>query len=231
MTPHMPWIESSLAPPADAPHAWFVQTHRFGAYTLLVARPREPDRLLDDPSVLAASRSNDYMPYWAYLWPGAALLAQFIAAQQRFEGVRAIEIGCGLGLAGLAGLAAGMHVTFSDYTPSALAIAQHNARINRFANFDTRLIDWQKPPQQPFNIILGADVLYEPRCLNEVIGVVTTMLAPGGEAWLSDPDRAVADEFPHRARERSFAIEVERVQAPFEAGKLVGGRIFRLRHR
>ncbi len=42
---------------------------------------RIPDRLLEEPGVLAWNRRDDYMPYWAYLWPGAFLLAEAVARE------------------------------------------------------------------------------------------------------------------------------------------------------
>jgi predicted nicotinamide N-methyase len=222
-----PWIETCLPPPAAAPDAWIVQTYRFGVRELLLARPCDPDRLLDDPAVQKAAQSRDYMPYWAYLWPGALLLAQHILSQPPLPGLRAIEIGCGLGLAGVAALAAGLHVTFSDYSPAALALAAYNARMNRFSQYDTRHIDWQDPPLDQYDIVLGADVLYESRCLGDVLRVLGAVLSPNGEAWLSDPYRSVADEFPLQAQRRSLAVDVLPVFVVTDAGSF-NGRIFRV---
>ena len=49
-----------------------------GGRAIRVVRPGDPDRLLDDPAVLDWNRRDDYMPYWAYLWPGAYLLAEVV---------------------------------------------------------------------------------------------------------------------------------------------------------
>ena len=68
---------------------------------LVLVRPSEPDRLLDEPDVLAWNRRDDYMPYWAYLWPAAYLLAEVVAVEPWKAESNALEIGCGLGLAGL----------------------------------------------------------------------------------------------------------------------------------
>jgi predicted nicotinamide N-methyase len=218
-----------LPTPDKAPDAWRIERHRIGGRELLLARPRDPDRLLDDPAVQQASRATDYMPYWAYLWPGARLLAEYVLAQEVQAPGRVIEIGCGLGLAGLAALAANMDVTFSDYAPAALALAAHNARLNGFDRFTTRLIDWQDPPREPFPLILGADVLYEPRCVTDVLRVLDRMLDESGEAWLSDPHRAVADEFPPLAERESFAVDIVPVQGVFENDRIASGRVFRVR--
>src|SRR5690348_2401359 len=59
-----------------------VTTFRFGAQEIRVVRPADPDRLLEDPGVLDWNRRDDYMPYWAYLWPGAYLLAEAVAREE-----------------------------------------------------------------------------------------------------------------------------------------------------
>src|SRR5262245_6825643 len=220
MTEKTAWIESSLASPSDAPEEWVVRSHRCGERELQLVQPRYPDRLLDDPMVLEASRASDYMPYWAYLWPGAILLADFVTSRKLPSDTRVLEIGCGLGLAGLAALANGMQVTFSDYSPAALSLAAHNASLNGFTNFMVRLIDWQNPPLDRYDLILGADLLYEARCLEDVLRVLHGMLSAHGIAWLSDPGRSVADDFAHRARNRGFAVKEYAAQS---------GRIFEIR--
>jgi predicted nicotinamide N-methyase len=227
MTQNLSWIESCIAPPDVAPDAWVHETHRVGGRELVLARPRDPDQLLNDPGVHRESVSRDYMPYWAYLWPGAQLLAEYVMIEPpRLPGTRALEIGCGLGLAGLAALATGMHVTFSDYTPAALVLAEHNARLNGFEHFASRLIDWKSPPHDPYQLILGADVLYEKRCLDDVLDVLDAMLDGTGEAWLSDPGRSVADEFPQRAARRTFVVRELPCHATAATGVTIRGRVF-----
>src|SRR5271165_5058969 len=89
--------------------------------TIHLVHPTDPDRLLDDPLVRDWNRYDDYMPYWAYLWPGAYLLAEAVAREPWPQADRAavrpqaLEIGCGLGLAGLVAVARGIVVQFTDY--------------------------------------------------------------------------------------------------------------------
>src|SRR4051812_25885830 len=78
-----------------------------GGREIQLVRPQDPDRLLEDPAVHAWNRQDDYMPYWAYLWPGAYFLAEAVVREPELgDGsgpgmVEVLEIGCGLGLAGL----------------------------------------------------------------------------------------------------------------------------------
>src|SRR6202040_2961405 len=77
----------------------------------LLERPSESDRLLDHPSVRSAFAADEYMPYWADLWPAARMLTKAILREKWTPGQRALEVGCGLGLPGIAALAMGLRVT------------------------------------------------------------------------------------------------------------------------
>jgi predicted nicotinamide N-methyase len=52
----------------------------------------------------------------------------------------------------------------------------------------------------PFARILGADVLYEDRNAPAVADFLARHLAPGAEAWITDPNRPHARRFPDLAR-------------------------------
>ncbi len=70
-----------------------VSTFDMMGRAIRLVRPADPDRLLDDPSVHVWNREDDYMPYWAYLWPGAFLLAEAVARESWDAGLSALEIG------------------------------------------------------------------------------------------------------------------------------------------
>lgn len=178
-------------------------------------RPAEPDRLLDDPGVLAWNRRDDYMPYWAYLWPGAFLLAEAVAAEDWQAGRKALEIGCGLGLAGLVGLGRGLRVTFSDYDEAPLEFVARSAAANGFepTSYTTRRLDWREPSDEAFSVILGADVLYERRLVPLVADLLAAMLAPGGLALIADPYRAAAEGFAEEVEARGLSCEAAPVSA------------------
>ena len=191
---------------------------RVAGRSIKLVQPIEPDLLLDDPEVLARNAFDDYMPYWAYLWPGAFLLAEAVAAEPWVPGTAALEIGCGLGLAGLMGRARGLRVTFTDYDDAPLGFVSRSALASGHApsSYSTRRLEWREPPAEPFPVILGADVLYERRLVPLVAGVLSAMLAPGGLALIADPFRAAALGFAGIVESHGLTCESLAVEAQSE---------------
>ena len=180
-----------------------------------LVRPADPDRLLDDPKVHERNRVDDYMPYWAYLWPGAYLLAEAIAAHEWTPGVQALEIGCGLGLAGLVGLSMGLRVHFTDYDDAALDAVARSAGANGFdpSRYSVGRLDWRDLPARRYPLIFGADVLYERKLVPLVADVLAAALEPGGFALLADPYRAAAEDLPCRLDALGLTSELRAVSA------------------
>src|SRR5262245_32661998 len=186
-----------------------------GGKPVRLVRPADPDRLLDADDVLDWNRRDDYMPYWAYLWPGAFLLAEAVAREAWAPGTPALEIGCGLGLAGLTALRNGLRVTFTDYDDTPLDFVARSAAANGFdpACYETRRLDWRDPPGATYPVILGADVLYERRLVPLVAGVMARMLAPGGLGLVAGPYRVATEEFPDAMTALGMRCEAVAVEA------------------
>ncbi|MDB5350278.1 MAG: putative methyltransferase [Planctomycetota bacterium] len=206
---------------------------RFGDRTIQIVRPAEPDRLLNDAAVLDLNRRDDYMPYWAYLWPGAYLLAEVVAREAWVPGTRALEIGCGLGLAGLVGVASGLTLHFTDYDECPLRFVDRSARASGFepGRVTTARLDWRHPPTDRFPVILGADVLYERRLVPLVCDVISAMLERGGVALVAGPYRVATEELEACLSTRGLIAEAERVSATPEEIPAVSGTLHRIRHR
>jgi predicted nicotinamide N-methyase len=175
-----------------------------GGRQVRLLRPTvDPAELLDDPQVQRRFDVDEYMPYWADLWPAAICLADHVLARgDTVAGGAALEIGCGLGLVSVAAALAGCRVTATDYDPAAIAFTAVNARLNG-AQLQAELRDWRDTSfTEPFDMILAADVLYERRNHQPVAEFINRCLAPGGYALVSDPRRAAAtgalDEFTAR---------------------------------
>lgn len=194
-----------------------------------VLLPTSIDPLLDHPATHAAFDQDEYMPYWAELWPSALMLGQEIAQRTWPCGLQALEVGCGLGLSGLVALALGMTVIFSDYDVAALRFAAQNAERNGFDQFSTLPLDWRHPPldlQVP--VILAADVIYEARNIIPLIDLMQGVLSPGGECWLADPDRPHRQTFQTALRSNDFEFEAMSRSLVRPGKPTVQGTVYRI---
>jgi predicted nicotinamide N-methyase len=157
---------------------------------LQVLRPRDSEALLDEH----AFEHEEYLPYWAELWPSGVALARRVAGRS-LRGARVLELGCGLGLPSLAAALAGGRVLATDWSPQAIELLEENAERNG-AVLETALVDWARPDaiveRAPWDLVLAADVLYERRNVPLLLDLLPRL---GGEVWLADPGRAPAEQF------------------------------------
>ncbi len=199
-------IETDLADLPVLPCGWVVREYSFENHRIKLTVPAQPDSLLDDPDLRAANDRDDYMPYWAYLWPAAIPMSQAVLNADWPEGTRVLELGCGSGLVGVAARMKGCRVTLSDYESRSVQLAGHNARINGFTDVEAVELDWRTPPKRTYPVILGCDLLYEQRNLLPILDLLEVMLEPGGCCWIADGGRNVAHPFWYFARERGYAV-------------------------
>jgi predicted nicotinamide N-methyase len=153
------------------------ETIEVGDIALTIRRPVAPDALLDEE----AFAQDEFLPYWAELWPAARALAT--ALPDLLAGVRVVELGCGLGVPSLVAAARGSVVTATDWAPDAVALLTANAAANGL-DLRAEVRDWRDPWPERFDLALAADVLYEERNvrpllerLNELAPVALIALA------------------------------------------------------
>jgi predicted nicotinamide N-methyase len=164
---------------------------------LLITRPDNPESLIDEERF----DEDEFMPYWAELWASGVALAAAVAARD-VQGLRVLELGCGLGLPSIAAALGGAEVLATDWAPEALDVTRRNAERNG-ARVETLLADWSQPTalveRAPFDLVLCADVLYEPRNVDALLELLPQLTA---EVLLGEPGRATAARFFEGAEER-----------------------------
>ena len=88
-------------------------------------RPRDSDELLEEE----AFDHEEFLPYWAELWPSSVALAKAVGARA-LRGAPTLELGCGLGLASIAAARAGGRVLATDWSAEAIRFTTGNAARN-----------------------------------------------------------------------------------------------------
>ncbi|MEJ2635381.1 MAG: methyltransferase domain-containing protein [Calditrichia bacterium] len=160
---------------------------------------------------------DERLPYWAEIWPSSLALSRFILDSGMLgRGTSVLELGCGLGLVGMAALDAGADVLFTDYQPDALRFSELNCLLNLGKSSATALMDWRQPDlKSRFEVILASDVAYEKRFFWPLIDTFNQLLRPGGHVYLSEPNRKVANKFLDMLREEGFVLKKTDIQVKF----------------
>src|SRR3954464_4336332 len=159
-------------------------------------RPRDSDELLAEE----AFEHEQLLPYWAELWPSSVALARTVGVRG-VRGARTLEVGGGLGLASVAAALAGGRVLATDWSPEAVRFAAGNAQRNG-VSIDTMLVDWAAPEailaRGPWQLVIGSDLLYERRNVDQMLDLLPRLVDRSGEVWLADPGRMTSMDFLER---------------------------------
>ncbi|MSQ94932.1 MAG: methyltransferase domain-containing protein [Gemmataceae bacterium] len=221
--------------PSPAPEAMLDKLGPIVRETVLVeGRPflidhPESDRLMNVPAVHEAFAKDEYMPYWADLWPASRMLAKAILHEPWTAGTEALEIGCGLGLPGIVALSMVVKVIFSDYDACALRFAADNARLNGYKDFRTLQLDWRYPPDDlRVPVILAADLVYEMRILAPLLAFIKKVLLPGGLCLLTDVDRVPSKAFKELLQAEEVRYTTKMMRAGEPGGRRVKGTLYRI---
>jgi predicted nicotinamide N-methyase len=176
------------------------ETIRIGELELVLARPEQPESLLDEE----AFAEDEFMPYWAELWPAGLELARALPTD--LDGTRVVELGCGLGVPSLVAAARGAEVTAVDWASDAVALLRENAARNGLA-LGAVHADW-RDYDGSFDLALAADVLYEARNV-EPLARLLPRLAPAALVALAG--RPYEAAFLDRVAHERVASRVVRV--------------------
>ena len=172
-----------------------------------ILRPPSAEELIDE----AAFDQEEFLPYWAELWPSGLALAQHVARLE-LAGLRILELGCGLGLPALAAARRGADVLATDWADDAIELLRRNAERNDVSVRAAR-VRWSDPEPLvragPWDLVLGADLLYEARNARQLAELIPKL---GGEILLAEPGRPYAKELLDQFRAEPVAERIYRLR-------------------
>ncbi len=183
-----------------------------------------------DVQLLVVKRLEDYVdadallrdanapepPYWAHLWAGGRALARLVATEVPCAGRRVVEIGCGLGAAGVLAAMRGAAVTMIDTVHDALQFARANAALNGCRAMLVQT-DLRRPGVRGrFDYCLAADVTYDPELQVDLAAFLAAHLSAGGRAWCAESVRTLDQGFRHACERHGLRVSERTVREPDE---------------
>lgn len=161
-------------------------------------------------ALIADDADPDRIPFWAVLWSGAPALARYLADHDLCRGQEMLELGCGLGLTGIAAAVLGARVMQTDLFPEAVHTARENARRNGVRGIRYLAADWRAwPLRRRWPLILGSDVLYERSVHDALLQVLERSLASCGKVLLADPGRTMSLQFLAHAEAAGWDVGLD----------------------
>jgi predicted nicotinamide N-methyase len=179
---------------------------RLGGMTLPFTRIADPNRVLDEVAdaedrrdkLEGKRRPGDdlHLPYWAELWDSSLAVCEWLTQDSGLgTGDSVMDLGCGMGLTGAIAATLGARVLFADLEPDTLLFARLNA-IEYLDRIRTRQLNWRTSRlTERFDLIIGADILYERAQWTYLETFWRGHLRAGGRIILGEPGRQTGDLF------------------------------------
>lgn len=151
-------------------------------------------------------------PFWIKLWEAAMVLADVAATLPVKAGSSLLELGAGLGAPGLVAASRGFKVTLSDYEQRILDFQRVSAAASGL-KVECRFVDWTKPPAlEPFDTIIGAEILFREELLSPLLKLFDRLLAPDGTIYLAhDLRRKTLYSFLDKAQ-GDYTIKAKKIE-------------------
>lgn len=209
------------------------QLTSIGALRFSFTRIEDPDRVLDEVADAEDRRERRtgqrtpsdqlHLPYWAELWDSAAGIGQFLCRAESIHRFASnaphisseiLDLGCGMGLSGTVAAALGARVTFADLEPAALLFARLNSLPWR-RRIATRQLDWRTGAiGRRFDLIIGADILYERLQWDFLEPFWRAHLSARGAVVLGEPGRQTGENFMPWIQDRGWTLKQTEEKVP-----------------
>lgn len=163
---------------------------KIGERKLQFHKPSNIDRFINPDDVMA-----DF-PLWAKIWEASIVLMQHMADLPIVPNRRILELGSGLGVAGITAAALGHNVTLTEYNEDALNFLRANAEANNCAHLSIHHLDWFRPEiEETFDLIIGSEIVYQESAVEALGEIFSKLLAPGGKVILTERVRSTGAVF------------------------------------
>lgn len=160
------------------------------------------------------------------VWPSGQMLAQLMGSYA-VDGLRILEVGCGLALASLVLQRRGADITVSDYHPEMPKFLKNNTALNDLADISIIDGDWsdEEGSVEQFDLIIGSDILYERNHHAMLSAFIHRHAKPQAQVVIVDPNRGHVGKFNRRMAELGYDCSEQRTEAVLADEEAYRGRV------
>lgn len=181
--------------------------------SLKLFTPASIDRFIDPDDMMVN------FPLWAKIWEASGILANYLVGLPPDPSKRMLEIGCGVGLVGVAAAKAGHRVTMTEINPDALNFARANALANGCPELRVERLDWNAPQLSGrFDYIVGSETVYKNEDIDGLEALFDRYLTSRGIVLLAEGIRSTGVAFWERMRHR-YDVKAKRHTMRSEKGQ------------
>ena len=164
-------------------------------------------------------------PLFGQLWPSSEKLADLMQVWE-IGGLTVLEIGCGLALASMVVHRRHGDITASDHHPLAETFLNANLLLNELPKLKYQTGNWDRENLALgcFDLIIGADVLYERSHPLLLASFIQLHANAACEVLIIDPNRANRTPFHRHMANNGFVLTETAITAPLQDGSAYRGR-------
>lgn len=154
-----------------------------------------------------AESCPDELPFWAEVWAAGYALAEYLLEGPALSGP-VLELGCGLGLVGIAAALRGARVVQTDAAVDAVRAAIVNSeRCGILDQMRHVAADWRAwPLRGRFSLVLGGEITYRSETHAALFQVLRGATLPGATVLLADAARPAGDRFARRLMSAGWRV-------------------------
>lgn len=207
------------------------EDYRIGEHSYRIRSLRDKQQY-SDPAGLAgeAGISSANWSLFGVVWPASQMLARHMDTYAA-DGLRILEVGCGLALSSLVLHRRGADITSSDYHPMMPAFLHANTTLNNLPDIRTMVGSWaaEEPEPEHFDLIIGSDLLYERGHFDQLSSFIDRHANAKAEVIIVDPGRGHTGKFSRRMQALGYDHSEEHIEMQLADLKSFRGRIMTYR--
>lgn len=177
------------------------QTYEFGSTDIHIKSLRDKQQFLDNfGEAEGMGISPSQWPLFGVVWESSEILAEKMLKFD-IKGKRILEMGCGMALSSLLLNSRNADITATDYHPEVAAYLADNVKLNNGKHIPFLRTNWDNLEDHSlgkFDVLIGADLLYESQHVNLLTDFIHRHSNPECEVIIVDPGRGHHAPFSKR---------------------------------